>query len=331
MPVASSCSCYPHILPWCCVFLVLALNYVHCADFSTDPISWSSFVAYHSITRSSRSSGTYAAFTNISSLQSLAHRRIEVNERLWGCEKSAVGGYEFASKTNDSGHPPCWNTHFLGSWATNIVSKRFCDENATSNVQCVDSTLLGVTSRVCTFDNVLLDFSKMRTKPRSGRSPPSRSWEQGFISVDCDVPTMKDDSTANIGYFPMYNPSIQWGDEAQCDMQYDGTVILYSHYDIRVLAAVMNDLMNIWTMLWLTGNSEVTRKLGFMNVDALRPERPNGGDDLHNYQDLYERIFQRVMRASDFEGKTLCVKRLIMQPRYEVNYQYENRLPINSK
>jgi hypothetical protein len=33
------------------------------------------------------------------------------------------------------------------------------------------------------------------------------------------------------------------------------TVLLYSHDNIRNLAHTLNDLMNVWLMLWLSGSA----------------------------------------------------------------------------
>ena len=115
------------------------------------------------------------------------------------------------------------------------MSDGFCDKGGKSRINCYDTTTLGQTSRMCTFENAMLDFSKMRTKerPTSGQSGKakkgkSRMFERGFLSLDCDVPEHEDQSSADIGYFAVYNPNVQNADEVTCDNYYNGTLIMYS-------------------------------------------------------------------------------------------------------
>lgn len=132
--------------------------------------------------------------------------------------------------------------------------------------------------------------------------------------------------SSDIGYFPIYDPVIH-GD-ARCDYVYNDTIVMYSHYDIRVFTAVMNDFLNVWTLLWITANSEQIDSLALLNIDALRPDRPSFDDHTNEYFSHYERTFLHVLQGSDFDHlSTLCVKRLIMQPRPAVKFHRSSIMP----
>jgi hypothetical protein len=43
------------------------------------------------------------------------------------------------------------------------------------------------TARFCTFENALMDFSKMSDVSRPGHSTGSRKWSPGFLATHCDA------------------------------------------------------------------------------------------------------------------------------------------------
>lgn len=82
-----------------------------------------------------------------------------------------------------------------------------------------------------------------------------RLWERGFIAADCGY-TAKDEIE---GYFPQYKPDIEGQSDALCDFVFNETVVAYSHDNIKHLGHTMNDVLNVWSMLWLTGLAKQTQ------------------------------------------------------------------------
>ena len=101
----------------------------------------------------------------------------------------------------------------------------------------------------------------MRRQERNGVI--QRQWEQGFLSSDCGY-TAKED----IAYFALYKPDIDGSSDAVCDYIFNETVIAYSHDNSLNFRHNMNDFMNVWTLLWLTGlnrNSKVCKSYYVIN------------------------------------------------------------------
>lgn len=111
-------------------------------------ISWFDFLASSSHDRGS----TYQP----PSMSKLVGK-IKLSDRMLKCNVD-----EMNSTTCPSSNV---HTDFITTWSNNIVSSNFCEKNANSQITCLDS--LG-NSRVCIFDNVMLNFRKMRVKPRQG-------------------------------------------------------------------------------------------------------------------------------------------------------------------
>ncbi len=119
-----------------------------------------------------------------------------------------------------------------------------------------------------------MNFRKVRKRKQDGSL--IRSWERGFLSAECGD-LAKDD----IGYLPLYKPDIengQRGEEATCDHVFNETVLAYSHDNTRNFGAMTTDYMNVWAMLWLSGLSQQSRDLSFLNIDGLRKGGKYQGD-----------------------------------------------------
>lgn len=85
-----------------------------------------------------------------------------------------------------------------------------------------------------------------------GDGSVQRLWERGFIASDCGY-SAKDE----IGqYFSQYKPDIEGQSDAPCDYAFNETVLAYSHDNIKHLGHTMNDILNVWTMLWLSGRAD---------------------------------------------------------------------------
>lgn len=107
-----------------------------------------------------------------------------------------------------------------------------------------------------------------------------------------------------------------------CDYVIENDVLLYSHFDSRNLGATMNDMLNVWSILWLTGLSESSRNVWLLNADALRPDRPSFNDVIGSMALHYTNFFKGLLRVSGFEpASTVCIRRLIMQPRPAIRFQ----------
>ena len=208
------------------------------AKVITEPILWQDFIVSPSLPASSSAAVP---------IEMLLQKEITLNERQKYCDQTLP--------TIPNGTAPtCWNGMFISSWRTNVVSKGFCDKDGKSHITCYDTTTLGQPSRACTFENAMLDFSKMRTKERSptgqgskNKKGNSRMFQRGFLSLDCDVPEYEDQSTEGIGYFAVYNPNVQNADEATCDRYYNGTMVMYS-----VSVCLFVDFSHLFLVIYLT-------------------------------------------------------------------------------
>lgn len=79
------------------------------------------------------------------------------------------------------------------------------------------------------------------------------------------------------GATQFYQPAVR-PDSTRCDYVVDGTVLAYSHDDIKNLGHTMSDFLNVWLMLWLAQYGGHARDIHFLNIDALRMG--------HNYHDV---------------------------------------------
>ena len=55
----------------------------------------------------------------------------------------------------------------------------------------------------------------------------------------------------------------------RCDYVINGTVLLYSHDDIRNLGHTMNDIMNVYLLRWLHRIGRHSNQITFLNVDSF--------------------------------------------------------------
>lgn len=145
--------------------LCLAIGKTKDVTFLKKDLPWQDFV-------DSNAGSSAQAFVH--DMDGLMRRHIRLNSRLKAC--NTMDTYP----PLDCAHSNLYSS-FVTTWANKTVSKGFCDTKANSRITCVDST--GGGSRVCIFDNVMIDFRKMRTKKRDGRVA-TRIWERGFITAD---------------------------------------------------------------------------------------------------------------------------------------------------
>lgn len=169
-----------------------------------------------------------------------------------------------------------WDDRFLSIWKSRMV-KGLCEEGAASRISCYDSAMTGAgRSRLCVFDNAMMNFKKVRRRKVEGHL--TRSWERGFLAADCG-----DMAADDIGYQLLYKPDIEGREDAQCDYVFNETVLVYSHDNIRSFGAMVNDYLNVWTMLWLTGHSHLSGDISFLNMDAMKRGGKFNADQVNHY------------------------------------------------
>lgn len=138
---------------------------------------------------------------------------------------------------------------------------------------------------------------------------PSKKFDQDFLSADCK--NSHDKSLSEAFPFPhLFSSKLA---QRRCDVVYNGTLLLYSHDDIRNVGHTMNDIMNVWVMLWLENLARSARSIEMLNVDSFKLG--------HNFDDQPNRLFhtylkslRSILKGTDLAGKTVCVKKLLIQP-----------------
>jgi hypothetical protein len=110
-----------------------------------------------------------------------------------------------------------------------------------------------------------MNFRKMRARNTDGSS--QRLWERGFLASDCGFEG-KDEIE---GYFSQYKPDIEGQNDAVCDYMFREPVIVYSHDNIKHLGHTMNDMLNIWTVLWLSQHAKNLRVSYLAYVKLSQP------------------------------------------------------------
>lgn len=206
-----------------------------------------------------------------------------------------------------------WGDALIEVWK-NKIAKGLCEEGPAigSKIKCYDSPLGN--SRYCIFDNAMMNFKKMRRVTKQDGTI-SRQWERGFLSADCGFEG-KDD----IGYLQVYKPDIDGSSDAICDYVFNETVLAYSHSNIKSMGHFVSDYLNVWSTLWLSDNTQNTRDISFLNIDAMRTGRCYD-DQPNQYFKHYDQAFRRVLKGADFgASSTVCFKRLIMQPRPQIPF-----------
>ena len=99
----------------------------------------------------------------------------------------------------------------------------------------------------------------------------------------------------------------------KCDIVYNGTLLLFSHDELRNLGHTMNDIMNVWMILWLEGLARHSYEVDMLNFDAIKLGH-NFDDQPNDFFLAYRKNFHDILKGVDFANKVLCVKKLIVQP-----------------
>jgi hypothetical protein len=84
-------------------------------------------------------------------------------------------------------NPSCddaWGDNSIRNWRSSWQSSIACKAPSKSNVSCVDNDN---NDRACTFSNVQMNFGLQEDVPRPSLKTPSRTFQNGFFSVDCKL------------------------------------------------------------------------------------------------------------------------------------------------
>jgi hypothetical protein len=116
-----------------------------------------------------------------------------------------------------------------------------------------------------------------------------------------------------------------------CDYVINGTVVLFSHDDIRNLAHTMNDILNVWQLLWLHKLAANTRDLTFLNIDSFALGY-NFNDRIDSeFFAAYKNTFQAVLSGKEFMSQrtsnqhtNVCIQRVVMQSQPPTLYTWDS-------
>ena len=96
----------------------------------------------------------------------------------------------------------------------------------------------------------------------------------------------------------------------------NGTTVVYSHDDARNAGHTVNDVMNVWLLLWLTRIAPFVTDLPLLNIDAFNLGH-NFHDDVRNpFYLTYNRSFRALLGAESLGRRgVVCLERVVLQPQ----------------
>ena len=194
-------------------------------------------------------------------------------------------------------------------------------------------------SKFCILEKVMINFRKFKkVRNKLGVNyPSSKSFEKDFMTIDCnnkhDVleqftfpylilstsSSLSSSSHSRRAVDEKYNDNnnnynnndYEYNnmDNNRCDNILNGTIILFSHDNIRNMGHTMNDILNVWLMLWLDYQASYIHNLSLLTIDALKLY--NSFDDIINqFFTTYQKSFSHIYQGSSFHKKTLCIGNL---------------------
>jgi hypothetical protein len=207
---------------------------------------------------------------------------------------------------NSGKNPSCddsWGDIHLHNWKKQRIDRLRCGSGGrTSDVNCMKNDNNDV---YCEISNAMIDFSKVEKISRPNNTP-SKKFKSNFLSADCKADKMETDFP-----FPhLYSPQLS---QQHCDYFYNGTLLMYSHDDIRNLGHTLNDVMNVWVMLWMSGIARHAKSVDMLNIDSFKLGH-NFDDQPNSFFSTYRQSMHEIFKGVDFQGKTLCAKKLLVQP-----------------
>lgn len=202
-------------------------------------------------------------------------------------------------------NPSCddsWGDAHINTWKKTLNEQLQCDVGRPSQMECFSNVNKDV---YCSLKNAMIDFSKVQKVSRPGNTP-SKKFEHNFISADCKADKME----PSFPFPHLYSPELS---TKQCDYVYNGTLLMFSHDDIRNLGHTLNDIMNVWVLMWLNGIARHAKSVDMLNIDSFKLGH-NFDDNPNVFFTTYRKALRSIMKGVDFQGKTLCVKDLLIQP-----------------
>jgi hypothetical protein len=230
--------------------------------------------------------------------------------KSWGQLKSKADKEKFdalnCNSVQNGKNPSCddsWGDAHIKNWLKSPATNFKCADGKPSQVNCYrnDNTDL-----YCELFNAQIDFNKVKKVSR-GQSTPSKLFQQDFLSTDCN-PTVK--SYPEFPFPHLYSPKLS---SDQCDIVYNGTVLMYSHDDIRNLGHTLNDIMNVWIMLWISKFGRYSHNLEMLNIDSFKLGH-NFDDEPNAFFLHYQKSLKYILKGKDFQNKVVCFKHILLQP-----------------
>lgn len=202
-------------------------------------------------------------------------------------------------------NPSCddsWGDIHIDNWRKSIVPELSCETSRKSKITCHKNDNQ---DKFCVIEKAQIDFSKYKKYSRSGTTP-SKKYENNFISADCGAGKAPE----GFPFKHLYTPQVS---SQQCDYVHNGTVLMFSHDDIRNLGHTLNDIMNVWVMLWMDGLARDSHLINMLNIDSFKLGH-NFDDQPNAFFLPYTKNLNSILKGFDFGTSTLCVQRLLVQP-----------------
>ena len=206
-------------------------------------------------------------------------------------------------------NPSCddsWGDNHIKNWINNKINKYQCDYNKKSNIYCYNNDN---NDQFCRIENAQINFSKMHRIERGSGQTASKKFDFNFLSSNC-INSSSSSTTVGFPFQHLYSNQIS---TKQCDYIYNNTLILYSHDDIRNLGHTLNDIMNVWIMLWLAGTARDASTIDMLNIDSFKLGH-NFNDQPNSFFLPYIKTLQSILKGADFGTDTVCIKNLLIQP-----------------
>ena len=185
-----------------------------------------------------------------------------------------------------------------------------CARGKPSQVRCFSNDNK---DKFCVLENARIDFSKMYVTENAASviNRSQRKFYNSFLTVDCtDEQSGSEHSEFTFPY--LFSDSLP-SPAARCDHTIMGTVMMYSHDNIRNICHTMQDLMSVLLILWLQRVARHSEQITFLNVDSLRLYN-NNNDEINQFFEPYKRMFPPILKGISFGKDSLCIQRLLLQP-----------------
>lgn len=209
-----------------------------------------------------------------------------------------------------------WGWASVTDWLSTASPMTASSDKSYSCVSCAHDVK---TSTFCRFQNVILDFSKVRYVGRS------RAFDSEFFNVYAEEFTTPSIDMAIPGLQQHIMTRNQAIESNHCDVFESRPVFLLSNDDIYNLGHYSDDLISMWHMLALSGQD--SRKSVLLNMDGFRQGGAAGLEshrlmeqsdpDRHGpYSAYYESWFADVWRARDYQDRKqrVCFSEIYLKP-----------------